>query len=507
MASKRIEIMDTTLRDGEQTSGVSFSASEKLTIAKLLLEELKVDRIEIASARVSEGEFQAVKNITEWAAINGYIDRVEVLTFVDNGVSINWMIEAGAKVQNLLTKGSLNHLTHQLKKTSNQHFNEITESISLAKEKGIETNVYLEDWSNGMRNSKDYVFEFLEFLATQPVKRIMLPDTLGVLTPSESFAFVSEIKTKYPHLHFDFHAHNDYDLGVANAMEALKAGADALHLTINGMGERAGNAPMASTVAVINDFMPSIKIGVNEKVLYTVSKLVENFSGVMIPSNKPVIGANVFTQTAGIHADGDNKKNLYFSDLLPERFGRTRKYALGKSSGKANIQKNLQELGLQLNDNDLKKVTQRIIELGDKKEVVTKEDLPYIISDVLDSYSYEDKVKVNSYVLTHSKGLKPSTTVSIAINGEVFEQNAQGDGQFDAFMNALRSIYINKKMVLPDLIDYAVRIPPGSHSDALCETIITWKSPEKEFKTRGLDSDQTVSAIKATEKMLNIIIN
>ena len=313
--------------------------------------------------------------------------------------------------------------------------------------------------------------------------------------------------TKYPHLHFDFHAHNDYDLGVANAMEALKAGADALHLTINGMGERAGNAPMASTVAVINDFMPSIKIGVNEKVLYTVSKLVENFSGVMIPSNKPVIGANVFTQTAGIHADGDNKKNLYFSDLLPERFGRTRKYALGKSSGKANIQKNLQELGLQLNDNDLKKVTQRIIELGDKKEVVTKEDLPYIISDVLDSYSYEDKVKVNSYVLTHSKGLKPSTTVSIAINGEVFEQNAQGDGQFDAFMNALRSIYINKKMVLPDLIDYAVRIPPGSHSDALCETIITWKSPEKEFKTRGLDSDQTVSAIKATEKMLNIIIN
>ncbi len=288
-------------------------------------------------------------------------------------------------------------------------------------------------------------------------------------------------------------------------MAALKAGADGLHLTVNGMGERAGNAPMASTIAVINDFMPHIKIDINEKFLYTVSKLVENFSGIMIPANKPIIGANVFTQTAGIHADGDNKKNLYFSDLMPERFGRTRKYALGKASGKANIQKNLQELGLQLNDEDLKKVTQRIIELGDKKEVVTKEDLPYIISDVLDSYSYEEKVKVNSYVLTHAKGLKPSTTVSLTINGETFEEIAQGDGQFDAFMNALRSIYISKKMVLPDLIDYAVRIPPGSHSDALCETIITWKSPEKEFKTRGLDSDQTVSAIKATEKMLNII--
>lgn len=507
MALKKIEIMDTTLRDGEQTSGVSFSASEKLTIAKLLLEELKVDRIEIASARVSEGEFQAVKNITNWANTTGYLDQVEVLTFVDNGVSINWMLEAGAKVQNLLTKGSLNHLTHQLKKTPNQHFKEISEAISLAGKHGIKTNVYLEDWSNGMRNSKEYVFEYLEFISKQPVERIMLPDTLGILTPWESYDFMAEIKNKYPHLHFDFHAHNDYDLGVANVVEALKAGADGLHLTVNGMGERAGNAPMASTIAVINDFMPELEVGVNEKVLYTVSKLVENFSGIMIPANKPVIGANVFTQTAGIHADGDNKKNLYFSNLLPERFGRTRQYALGKASGKANIQKNLQELGLQLKDEDLKKVTQRIIELGDRKEVVTKEDLPYIISDVLDSYSYEEKIKVDSYVLTHAKGLRPSTSIALTIDDKTYEENAQGDGQFDAFMNAIRSIFRKKKMVLPDLIDYAVRIPPGSHSDALCETIITWKSSDKEFKTRGLDSDQTVSAIKATEKMLNIIIN
>lgn len=506
MAVKHIEIMDTTLRDGEQTSSVSFSASEKLTIAKLLLEELKVDRIEVASARVSKGELQAVKDITKWASEHDYLNAVEVLTFVDKGVSIKWMLEAGAKVQNLLTKGSLNHLTHQLKKTPNQHFEEIKENIAFAEENGIQTNVYLEDWSNGMRNSKDYVYTFLEFLNTQKVARIMLPDTLGVLTSRESYDFIKEIKDTYPDLHFDFHAHNDYDLGVSNVMEGLRAGADGLHLTVNGMGERAGNAPMSSTVAVINDFMPQVKIGVNEKMLYTVSKLVENFSGVMIPANKPIIGANVFTQTAGIHADGDNKNNLYFSDLMPERFGRKREYALGKSSGKANIQKNLQQLGLQLNDEDLKKVTQRIIELGDKKQVVTKEDLPYIISDVLDR-TYEEKVTVNSYVLTHSKGLKPSTTISITIENETFEEHAQGDGQFDAFMNAIKSVFKIKKITLPKLIDYAVRIPPGSNSDALCETIITWKSIDKEFKTRGLDSDQTVSAIKATEKMLNIVVS
>jgi D-citramalate synthase len=248
-----------------------------------------------------------------------------------------------------------------------------------------------------------------------------------------------------------------------------------------------------------------VKTNVVEKSLYTVSKLVETFSGFRIPVNKPVVGENVFTQTAGIHADGDKKNNLYFNELLPERFGRQRKYALGKTSGKANIENNLQQLGIKLSDEDLKKVTQRIIELGDRKEVVTQSDLPYILSDVLDSNTIEEKVTVENYVLTHSKNLRPSVTLKINIEGEVFEQHAQGDGQYDAFMNALKLIYKQKKRELPVLTDYAVRIPPGGKSDALCETIITWDYNGKEFKTRGLDSDQTVAAIKATQKMLNVI--
>lgn len=505
MKKRKIEIMDTTLRDGEQTSGVSFSAAEKLTIAQLLLEELNIDRIEIASARVSEGEFQGVKGIMSWAEERGYTKRIEVLTFVDGGLSIEWMKKTGAKVQNLLTKGSLNHLTHQLKKTPEQHFSEIAQTITLAQENNIDTNVYLEDWSNGMRNSPEYVFQYLDFLTQQPVKRVLLPDTLGVLIPSQAFEFISKITARYPNIHFDFHAHNDYDLSVANVMEAIKGGIHGLHVTVNGMGERAGNAPLESTVAVINDYMPEVSISIKETSLYTVSKLVETFTGYRIPANKPIVGDNVFTQTAGIHADGDNKNNLYFNDLLPERFGRKRKYALGKTSGKANIEKNLQELGLKLNQEDLKLVTQRIIELGDKKETVTKEDLPYIISDVLDSHTYEEKIKIESYILVHSKGMRPSTTLCLIFDGEIIEENAQGDGQFDAFMNALSKIYKQKKLTLPKLIDYAVRIPPGSSSDALCETIITWVNNGKEFKTRGLDSDQTVAAIIATQKMLNVV--
>lgn len=466
---------------------------------------MKVDRIEIASTRVSEGEYQAIKSITKWAKTKGYLDKVEVLSFVDNGLSIQWMVETGAKVQNLLTKGSLNHLKYQLKKTPEQHFSEIKNVIELAQKESIATNIYLEDWSNGMKNSRAYVCQYLDFIATQPIQRVLLPDTLGVLSPQETSEFLTYIRAKYPEMHIDFHAHNDYDLGVTNVLEAVKAGVNGLHLTVNGMGERAGNAPLASVVAVINDFLPEVEISVNEKALYKVSKLVETFSGFRVPVNKPVLGGNVFTQTAEIHADGGSKKNLYFNNLLPERFGRKRTYALGKTSGKANIQKNLQELGLQLNDADILKVTQRIIELGDKKEVVTKEDLPYIISDVLDSNIYEEKILIESYVLTHAKGLQPSTTISVKIDGEIIEAHAHGDGQFDAFMNALKKVYNSKKMELPVLTDYAVRIPPGSSSDALCETVITWKTSEKTFKTRGLDSDQTISALKATQKMLNII--
>ena len=170
---------------------------------------------------------------------------------------------------------------------------------------------------------------------------------------------------------------------------------------------------------------------------------------------------------------------------------------------KMNIKKNLDELGIKLNDEELGIITSKVIELGDKKEKVTIEDLPYIISDILDYPTKKKNILIESYVLTHAKTLRPSASLSLIINGKLFQESCSGDGQFDAFMNALKKIYSNQKKELPKLIDYAVRIPPGSDSDAFCETTITWDTGLKKFKTRGLDTDQTVSAIKATERMLN----
>lgn len=499
-----IEIMDTTLRDGEQTTGVSFASQEKLSIARHLLEELKVDRIEIASARISDGELNSVKKVTDWASENGFIDKIEILGFVDNLNSLNWMQQAGCRVLNLLVKGSESHCIHQLKKTPEQHIADVRVVLANARKMGVDVNIYLEDWSNGMRNSIDYVFLMVDNLKDEPIKRIMLPDTLGVLNPTESGEFCKIMIDRYPSVHFDFHAHNDYDLAVANVMEAVKAGVHGIHVTINGLGERAGNAPLSSVVAVLHDQL-RIKTKIDESKMNLVSRLVESYAGVRIPANKPVIGDYVFTQVAGIHADGDNKKNLYFNELLPERFGRERLYALGKNSGKASILKNLQQLGIELNDEIMQKVTQRVIELGDKKELVSLDELPYIVSDVVNNDEDNKSIRILNYSLTVSKGLRPMASVKTEINGEVYEETASGDGQFNAVSKALYKMYKKLNKATPELLDYQVVIPPGGKTDAIVQTIITWKFNEKVFKTRGLDGDQTVSALKATEKMLNII--
>ena len=501
----KVEIMDTTLRDGEQTSGVSFVPHEKLMIARLLLEDLKVDRVEVASARVSEGEKEAVKMICDWAARRNLLHKVEVLGFVDGKASVDWIQETGCQVINLLCKGSLKHCVHQLKKTPEDHIKGIIDTIYYAHSKGISVNVYLEDWSNGMKESPEYVFQLMDALQTTPVLRYMLPDTLGILNPLQVIEYMRKMKKRYPKKHFDFHAHNDYDLAVSNVLAAVLSGVKGLHTTINGLGERAGNAPLSSVQAILKDHFDAIT-NIDESRLNEVSRVVESYSGIMIPANKPIIGENVFTQVAGVHADGDNKNILYCNDLLPERFGRKREYALGKNSGKANIRKNLEDLGLQLDEESMRKVTERIIQLGDKKELGTQEDLPYIVSDVLKHDVEDDRVKLKSYIVNLAYGLKPMATVKVEINGKEYEVNSSGDGQYDAFVRAIRKIYketLGRKF--PMLTNYAVTIPPGGRTDAFVQTTISWSFEDKDFRTRGLDADQTEAAIKATMKMLNII--
>lgn len=390
-------------------------------------------------------------------------------------------------------------------KTPEEHLADIINVVHYADEQDITVNVYLEDWSNGIKDSPEYVFQLMDGLQETSVKRYMLPDTLGILNPLQVIEYMRKMKKRYPNTHLDFHAHNDYDLAVSNVLAAVLSGVKGLHTTINGLGERAGNAPLASVQAILKDHF-NAATNIDESRLNDVSRVVESYSGIMIPANKPIVGENVFTQVAGVHADGDNKNNLYCNDLLPERFGRKREYALGKTSGKANIRKNLEDLGLELDEDAMRKVTERIIELGDKKELVTQEDLPYIVSDVLKHGSIGEKVKLKSYFVNLAHGLKPMATLKIEINGKEYEESSSGDGQYDAFVRALRKIYkVTLGRKFPMLTNYAVTIPPGGRTDAFVQTVITWSYDEQVFRTRGLDADQTEAAIKATMKMLNLI--
>ena len=519
-----VEIMDSTLRDGEQTNGVSFLPHEKLVMARKLLSDVNVDRIEIASARVSEGEREAVTKICAYAQKNGLLDRVEVLGFVDGGKSIDWIAECGGRVVNLLAKGSLKHCTHQLHKTPEEHISDIKKELEYAASKGISVNLYLEDWSNGMKDSPEYVYQLMDALISlrneenekmrkssisqslnPSISRFMLPDTLGVMNPLQVIEYFRKMMKRYPDVHFDFHAHNDYDLAVSNSLAAVLSGARGLHVTVNGLGERCGNAPLASVQAILKDQFHA-KTSLVEDQLNDLSRMVESFSGISVAPNQPIVGENVFTQVAGVHADGDTKDQLYYNELIPERFGRKREYALGKQSGRANIVKNLEELGLELTPEQTRRVTERITELGDKKEIVTQDDLPYIVSDVLKHDGSEDKVKLISYIVTTAYGLRPGANIKVEINGQEFEGSAVGDGQYDAFVKALRHIY--KKYLdrtFPTLANYQVSIPPGGRTDALVQTVISWHYKDGLLRTRGLDADQTEAAIKATFKMLNII--
>ena len=500
-----IEIMDSTLRDGEQTNGVSFLPHEKLMIARMLLRDINIDRIEVASARVSEGEKDAVRMICRYAESNGMRDRVEVLGFVDGRLSIDWINDCGGRVINLLAKGSLKHCKQQLHKTPEEHIGDIMRVLDYADKCHFDVNLYLEDWSNGMKDSPEYVYKIMDSLEKSGIKRFMLPDTLGIMNPLQVIEYFRKMVRRYPDIHFDFHAHNDYDMAVSNSLAAVFSGARGLHVTVNGLGERCGNAPLSSVQVILKDHFEA-KTNIDESRLNDISKLVEGYSGIAVAPNQPIVGENVFTQVAGVHADGDNKDNLYCNDLVPERFGRKREYALGKNSGRANIAKNLEELGHELTPEQTKRVTQRITELGDKKELVTQEDLPYIVSDVLKHDAPEDKVRLVSYMVSTSYGLKPIASIKVNINGTDYAADSTGDGQYDAFVKALRLIYKNHLgKTFPVLDNYSVSIPPGGRTDALVQTIITWRNGDKIIRTRGLDADQTEAAIKATFKMLNII--
>ena len=370
----------------------------------------------------------------------------------------------------------------------------------------MQVNVYFEAWSQGVTENFSYVCNLADSLRDLPVNRIMLADTLGVLSPEMVTRYLEWMLEAFPGFRYDFHGHNDYGMVTANSLAAVRAGVSGIHSTINGLGERTGNQPLAQLVPAIHDFT-SRHCRIVEKELQNGSLLLQSLSGKRCAWNTPVVGSDVYTQTCGVHADGDKKGGLYMNKLTPERFARQRDYALGKLSGKASIEQNLQTLELDtgLDEEEHARLLAEIIRLGERKHTVSPADLPFIIAGIKKSPTVKKLEIVSAETYSCLNGF-PKAKVVLKFGGITSENSARGTGGYDAFVKALKKCLKNFNLSMPRLIDYEVRIPPGGRTDALVETTITWNYGGKSFVTTGVDSDQLLAAIGATEKMLNIMV-
>ena len=394
------------------------------------------------------------------------------------------------------------HCRRQLNKSLDEHVSDIHKTIEYALGKGLVVNLYLEDWSNGYLNSPEYVFKMMDHLKDTGISHFLLPDTLGVLGSDEVYSGIKDMMDRYPDTLFDFHPHNDYGLATANVMAAVKAGISAIHCTINCLGERAGNASLAEVAVVLKDKM-GMDLSINEQHIIDLSTMVENFSGKRVSTNTPIVGKDVFTQTAGIHADGDQKAGLYESGLTPARFDRKRSYALGKMSGKASLQKNLEALDLSLSEEAQKKVLKRIVELGDSKQTITPDDLPFIIADVMESKDYQH-IQLLDCSISSSLNKESAVSIEVEMDDGVHKASGTGNGGFDAFINAINKIMEKKDYNLPKLLDYEIRIPKGGETNALTECIITWQTNGRNLRTRGVHANQVYAAVHAALRVINL---
>ena len=495
-ATRHIAVMDTTLRDGEQTPHVAYSPAEKLQIARMLLDDVGVDRIEVASAGASDAEGEAVERIVEWARSAGQLERIEVLGFCDGARSPRWIAERGARRMNLLTKGSEAHCRQQLLKTPAEHFVDAEASLTAARSCGVVVaGAYLEDFSRGFSAGPAYVFELTERLLARGVQRVFLADTLGCLAPTEVDQQVRAMIAAFPSACFEFHAHDDYGLATANGLAAVAAGVSGVHTSVNGLGERAGNARLCELVMALHDH-GAVQTSVREAALCDVARWVERCSGKLLADNAPIVGRDVFTQTAGIHADGDRKGELYASRLDPARLGRRRSYALGKLAGRASLDQNLDRLGIVLGEEERTRLLQRVVALGDRKQRIEASELRFLIDDLRGCHAPPRVIRTYSVTVLHEAQAEAS--LELLLDGRHVRASARGVSSLAALVAALQDAAAQAGLDLLAHMQLDARVLPGG----LFETAIVLD----ETRVIGVDADHIVATVAAIEKLLQLTV-
>ena len=476
-----IKVLDTTLRDGEQTPGVSLTPLEKLRIANKL-DEIGVDFIEAGSAITSEGERQSIKEITSQGL------NAEILSFSRPlTVDIDYCLECDVDAVNLVVPTSDLHISEKLKTTRDKLIDLSNSAIEYCKDHGLTVELSAED---ATRSDFDFLKSVYVNAIDHGADRICVCDTVGILTPNQSFEIFDKLRD-IP-VPIACHCHNDFGLAVANTLSSLEGGATEIHTTVNGIGERAGNTSFEECVVSIERLLPEFSTNIKINEIYDISKLVARSTGVYIQPNKAIVGENAFAHESGIHSDGIIKNSATYEPITPELVGRKRRFVIGKHMGTHGLDNRLKELGLNVNEKQLQQICSDIKSLADMGKTVTDVDLQAIADNVLE-INHEDRIKLDELTIVSGNKVMPTASVKITMDDEEILNAGVGIGPVDAAINALKTLDIFTDV---DLIEYHVDAITGG-TDAFIDVIIKLQKGDKVVSARGTEPDIINASVKA----------
>jgi len=489
---KKIRIFDTTLRDGEQAPGASLTPESKLRIAKSL-DKLGVDVIEAGFPAVSEGEMEAVKLIAKEGL------RAEVCSFVRGVKSdIDVALKCDTQSVHLVIPTSDLHLQYKLKKTKEGVLKIVEESVQYAKDHGLVVELSAED---ATRSEFNFVKEFFAKGISTGADRICACDTVGVLTPEKSYKFFSEMRKSFTEIIISAHCHDDFGMAVANSITALRAGADQVHATINGLGERAGNAALEEIAAALR-LVYGVKVPIKTELLYSTSQLVARLTGVPVQPNKAIVGENAFAHEAGIHTHAVLAHPSTYEPISPELVGVTRRLVAGKHAGSHGIKASLNKMGLYPTDEQLRETFLRVKALGDKGKSVTDADLMAIAEAVM-GLPQTRPIKLEELTVVTGDRVTPTASVRLKLNEKEVSGAATGVGPVDAAINAVRKAIMVAEPI--HLEHYHVKSITGG-TDAMVEVIVRMRKGDRTATAMGVREDIVMASVEAVLSGMNVLM-
>jgi D-citramalate synthase len=487
--AQKYRFLDTTLRDGEQTPGVSLIPEDKLLIAQKL-DALGVDVIEAGSAPISEGERKAIKMIARAGL------KAEICSFVRAVKSdVDFALKCDVDSVHLVVPVSDLHIKHKLKKSRGEVARTSIEVAEYAKKHGLLVEFSAEDASRAD-------FEFVKDMyasAKKVAKRICFCDTVGVLTPDKTKEIFSSLqKLDIP---ASFHGHDDFGLATANSVAALLSGASQVHVTINGIGERAGNASLEEVVMAL-ETLHGIRTGISKKELYPLSRLVARLTKVHVAPNKAIVGDNAFSHESGIHIHGIAKNAMTYEPIPPEIVGRTRRFVFGKHTGRTSVELALKEMKLKASAEQTDEILRRVKALGDKGLKVTDADLQSIAEAVM-QIPKTPKVKLMDFAVVSGKQITPTASVKLNINGNDVLEAGTGVGPVDAAIGAVKRAMEGVEDI--ELVEYHVDAITGG-TNAVVEVIVKLAKGDKVITSKGVREDIILASVEAVVEGINRLI-